>query len=169
MWIVKLHQLSTILCGFFRHLSKSVILSLSKSYICSNEINCISLCNEFGTNVFCSFVERKVKTVNHLSTFAVVGVVNTEIFISFIKLSFYKHTRKSQQFNILFFGNIFLGPHTGQPVWNLLWIWSWIFPCIHKSWPCFYRILKSTNEMTKVAWVSQLLKAYIVQSVFFPL
>ena len=40
----------------------------------------ISLSNEFGVNVIRSFVERKVKTKNRLSTFAVVGVVNTEIY-----------------------------------------------------------------------------------------
>ena len=33
MSIVKLHQLSTMLCGFLKNLSKSIILSLSKSYI----------------------------------------------------------------------------------------------------------------------------------------
>ena len=91
MWIVKLHQLGPTLCGFFRNLPKSVILSLSKSYIWgSSEINCINLFNEFGANVFHSLVERKVKTENRLSTFAVVGVVNTEIFMGFIKLPFYK-------------------------------------------------------------------------------
>ena len=41
---------------------------------------CISLSNEFGTKV----VRRRVKTENYLSTFVVVGVVNTEIFITFI-------------------------------------------------------------------------------------
>ena len=48
-------------------------------------MNCISLSNEFR-----NLVERKIK--NRLSTFAVVGVVNTEIFMSFIKLHFYKQT-----------------------------------------------------------------------------
>ena len=111
MWIVTLHQLSTTLCGFFRNLSKSVISSLSKSYIWGSiEINCISLSNEFGTNVFRSSVERKVKTENRLPTFAVVGVVNTETFMSFIKLPFYKQTGYSQQFNSLFFGDIFWAP-----------------------------------------------------------
>ena len=93
MWIVKLHQLSTTLCGFFRNLYKSVISSRSKSYIWGSiEINYISLSNEFGANVFRSSVERKVKTENRPSTFPVIGVVNTEIFMSFIKLAFYKQT-----------------------------------------------------------------------------
>ena len=52
----------------------------------------IALSNEFGSNVFCRLAEKKVRTENCLSTFAVVGVVNTEIFMSFIKLPFYKHT-----------------------------------------------------------------------------
>ena len=43
-------------------------------------------------NIFRSLAEKKVKTENPLSTFAVVGVVNTEIFMSFIKLPFYRHT-----------------------------------------------------------------------------
>ena len=89
MWVVKLHQLSTMLCGVFRNFSKSVLSSLSKSYIWGSiEINCISLSNEFGANL----AKRKVKTENHLSTFVFVGVVNTEIFMSFIKLPFYKQT-----------------------------------------------------------------------------
>ena len=46
----------------------------------SIEINCISLSNEFGTKV----VRRRVKTENYLSTFVVVGAVNTEIFMTFI-------------------------------------------------------------------------------------
>ena len=85
MWIVKLHQFSTTLCGFFRNFSKSVL----SSYIWGSiEINCISLSNEFGDNVFHSLVKRKVKTENRLPTFSVVGVVNTEIFVSFSKLPF---------------------------------------------------------------------------------
>ena len=42
----------------------------------------------FGVNVFRSLLERRVKTENHLSTLAVGVVVNTEIFMSFIKLYF---------------------------------------------------------------------------------
>ena len=48
----------------------------------------ISLPNEVDTNVFHNLAERRVKIENCLSTFAVVGVVNNEIFISFIKLPF---------------------------------------------------------------------------------
>ena len=66
--------------------------------------------NEFGANVFRSSVERKVKTENRPSTFPVIGVVNTEIFMSFIKLAFYKQTGYSQQFNFLLFGDIFWAP-----------------------------------------------------------
>ena len=51
-------------------------------------IYCISLSKKFGVNVCCSLVERRVKTENCVSAFADVGVVNTEIFISSIKLSF---------------------------------------------------------------------------------
>ena len=47
--------------------------------------------------------------------------------MSFIKLPFYKQTCYCQQFNFLFFGDIFLGAHTSQPVWNLLWIQHWFF------------------------------------------
>ena len=44
--------------------------------------------NEFGANVSRSLVERRVKTENCVSTFAVVRVVNTEIFISSIIFPF---------------------------------------------------------------------------------
>ena len=52
------------------------------------KIYCISLSKKFAVNVFCSLVKRRVKTENCVSAFAVVRVVNTEISISFIKLSF---------------------------------------------------------------------------------
>ena len=52
----------------------------------------ISLSNKFGISVLRSLVKRKVKTKNHLFPFAVVGVVSTEIFMSFIIVLFYKHT-----------------------------------------------------------------------------
>ena len=58
----------------------------------SIEINCISLPNEFSSNVLHRLAKRIVKTENCLSAFAVVGVINTEIFLSFIKLPFCKHT-----------------------------------------------------------------------------
>ena len=114
-----------------RYLSKLVILSLSKSYKWGSiKIYCISLSNEFGAKLFQSLVERRVKTENYLSIFtenylsifAFVGVLNTGIFMSFIKLSFWKQTGYFQQFNFLFFGVIFLGAHTGQEVWNSLCI-----------------------------------------------
>ena len=47
----------------------------------SIEINCISLSDEFGANIFHSLVEEKLR----LSTFSVVRVIKTEIFMSFIK------------------------------------------------------------------------------------
>ena len=76
---------STTLYGFFRDLSKSVILPLSKLYVRGFiETNCISLSNEFGAKVFRSLVGRR----DGLSTFVNVGVVNTEMFMSFIKLPF---------------------------------------------------------------------------------
>ena len=83
-----MHQLSTMLCGFFRNFFKPVLHYIRGSI----EINHISLSNEFGASVFRSLVERKVKTENRLFTFAVVWVVNTEVFMSFIKLPFYKQT-----------------------------------------------------------------------------
>ena len=83
----------------------------------------LKLLHEFDTNVFRSSVDRKVKAENRVSifgtkyskvdSFAVVGVVNTEIFI---KVPFYKQTGQFQQFNVLFFEDTFLGAHTGQPV-----------------------------------------------------
>ena len=89
MWIVKLHQPSATVCVFFRNLSKSVISPLSKLYKWDSiKIYYLSLSNEFGASVFRSLVKRRAKTENCLSTFAVVGVVNTEIFASFINLSF---------------------------------------------------------------------------------
>ena len=42
--------------------------------------------NDFSANVFHSLVKRRVKTEDRFSRFAVVGEINTEIFISFIKL-----------------------------------------------------------------------------------
>ena len=55
-------------------------------------MNLVLCCDGFGANAFHNLVERKVKTENRLSTFAVIKVVNTEIFMSFIKLPFYKHS-----------------------------------------------------------------------------
>ena len=37
-------------------------------------------------------LKEELNIENHLSTFIVVGVVNTEIFMSFFKLPFYKQT-----------------------------------------------------------------------------
>ena len=94
MWWVKFHQISTKLCSFFKHLSKSVISCLSKSSIYGSiNIYCISLSIEFGTKVFRSLVEKRVKAENCLSTFAVEGVTsNGEIFMSFTEFPFYKQT-----------------------------------------------------------------------------
>ena len=82
--------LSTTLCSFFRNLCKSVILPLSKSYKWdSTETNCISLYNEFGAKVFRNLVKRRVNNwKSSFHTLVVVEVVNTEIFMSFIKLRF---------------------------------------------------------------------------------
>ena len=113
MWIVKLHQLSTMLYGFFRNLSKSVISSLSKSYICGSILNnCFSLSNEFGTNLFHSLVERKVKTENHLTTFEVVGVVNTEI-LKWVSLNFLFTNKLVNPNNLTF---CFLGTFFWVPI-----------------------------------------------------
>ena len=98
----------------------------------SIEINCISLSNEFGANVFHSSVERKVKTENHPSIFAVSGVVNTKIFMSFSKLPFYKQTGYSQQFKFLFFGDI---PDNQYEIHSgygcdiyIFWVWEFGIP-----------------------------------------
>ena len=86
-----MHQLSTMLWGFLRNLFSQLFFPCL-DHIFEVPLKLIRLSKEFGTNVFGSLVERKVKTENRLSTFAVVGVVNTENFLSFIKLPFYKQT-----------------------------------------------------------------------------
>ena len=48
--------------------------------------------NEFGAKVLRIQSKEELKTENRLSTVVAVGVVNTEIFMSFIKRSFYKQT-----------------------------------------------------------------------------
>ena len=97
---------------------QSVISSLSKSYIYIwfHWNYCISLSNEFGTNLFCSSVKIKVKAENLLSifgtkyskvdSFAVVGVINTEIFI---KLPFYKQVIPNNLM-FCFLGTLFWAP-----------------------------------------------------------
>ena len=55
-----------------------------------------SLPNEFGTKAFCSLFERRVKTENYFSTFAVEGLINSEIlksikFQSFNFFGFWGH------------------------------------------------------------------------------
>ena len=67
-------------------------------------------------NYFVVSLKEESKIENRLSTLVVVRVVNTEIFMSFIKLPFYKQTCQYQQFNFMFFGDIFLGAHTSQMV-----------------------------------------------------
>lgn len=56
----------------------------------------VSLSNEFGTKAFCSLFETRVKTENSFSTFAVEGIINSEIlksikFQSFNFFSFWGH------------------------------------------------------------------------------
>ena len=82
-----MHQLSTILCGFFRNLSKSVISPLSKSYevlLILIALACLSLAPKY----FIVQSKEELKTENRLSIFAVVEVVNTEILMGFIELPF---------------------------------------------------------------------------------
>ena len=112
-----MHQLSTTLCDFFRNLSKSVISHLSKSHVWrSIEINCISLSNEFTAKAFSSSVEKRVK--HWKSSFNICYCRGG------LHWNFYEfHLTSFFQTNFLFFGDIFWGgAHTGQPVWNSLWI-----------------------------------------------
>ena len=87
-----MHQFSTMLGNFFRNFSKSVISSLYP-YQYEIPLKLIALvCLMSLEPVLRSLVKRKVKTENCISTFPVAGVVNTEIFMSFIKHPFYKQT-----------------------------------------------------------------------------
>ena len=52
---------------------------------------------------FVVYWKEELKTENHLSTFVVVGKVNTEIFKSFIKLLFYKQVNFNK-FTFCFLG-----------------------------------------------------------------
>ena len=61
----------------------------------SNETNCISLSNGFGAR---SLGEVRVKTENLLFTFAVEGVINSEILRSFTELLFSKKNRLISKF-----------------------------------------------------------------------
>ena len=73
----------------------------------SNETNCISLSNGFGAR---SLGEVRVKTENLLFTFAVEGVINSEILRSFTELLFSK--KKQVNFKILI--SRFLGTFFGR-------------------------------------------------------
>ena len=111
-----MHRISTKLCVFFRNLCKSVISPLSKSYISGSiEVNCISLSNEFCAKVFRSLVERKVKNWKSSFRFCCYGGNLT----SFLETNRLMSTIQP----------FVLGAHTGQPVWNSLWIrpcwWHW--------------------------------------------
>ena len=88
-----MHQLSTALCGFFGDLSKSVILTYL-NHIYEGPLKLIALVclMRLTPKYFVVWSKEEIKTENCLSTSVVVGVVNTEIFMSFIKLSFYKQT-----------------------------------------------------------------------------
>ena len=90
---MKLNKVSTLPSSLFRNLYKADILPKSKSYVWGhNEINCISLTNDFGGKAFHNLVKSRVKTENLFSTFAVKGVINSEIFRSFTKLVFQDQT-----------------------------------------------------------------------------
>ena len=107
------------MCVFFRNLSNQLfrpyishifevpltLVSLKLFYW-----SCISLSNGFGSDVFRSLTKRKVKTENLLSTFDVIGVVNTEIFMSFIKLPFYKIQVNPNNLTFCFLGTLFWAP-----------------------------------------------------------
>ena len=129
--IVKLHHLSTKLWVFFRNLCKSVISTLSKSYVSGSiEVNCISLSNEFCAKVFCSLVEGKVKNWKSSFHFCCCGGNLT---------SFSETNRLMSTIQLfVFWGHFFLGAHTSQLVWNSLWIRPW-------SYPIFYIYIKFTK------------------------
>ena len=88
MWIVKLH-INLVLCSVrvLQEFFQISHLSLPASYKWdSTKIYGICMSNDFSANVFHSLVKRRVKTKDRFSRFAVVGEINTEIFISFMKL-----------------------------------------------------------------------------------
>ena len=61
--------------------------AISRSYIRGSfEINCINLSND--AKYFVVFSKEELKNGNRLPTFVVAGVVNTEIFLSFINFFF---------------------------------------------------------------------------------
>ena len=123
MWTAKLDKLSTTLCSFLRNLFKLVILPLFKSYIWkSTEINCTGLSNEFGTKVFHSLIKRRIKTEIIFLYLLLQGLILKFLWV----LSNFSFKNKQLNSNNLTFhfwgGDIFLGAHTGQPVWHSLWI-----------------------------------------------
>ena len=95
----KFVQISYIFCPYLIHINeiplKFIALVCVKSFFC----------------IFCSLVKRRVKTDNCVSIFAVVVVVNTEIFISFIKLPF-----RNKQFNFNNLTFCFLGTFSWAPI-----------------------------------------------------
>ena len=95
----------------------------------------------FGVNVFRSLLERRVKTENHLSTLAVGVVVNTEIFMSFIKLYFQKQTGYFQQLTFFLFV-CFLGHFFGRPYWS-----AGMKFALYKVLAGITEICKSANEV----------------------
>ena len=88
-----LHQLGTILRSFFRNLSKSVISPyINHKYEVPLKLIALFCLMNLAPKYFVVQSKEELKTENRLSTFVAVGVVNTEIFMSFIKRSFYKQT-----------------------------------------------------------------------------
>ena len=77
-----------MLYGFFRNWAKSFISPLSKSHAGPLKLIALICLMSLMPKYFVVQSKEELKTENHLSTFDVVGVVNTRIFRRFIKLDF---------------------------------------------------------------------------------
>ena len=66
MWIIKLDELSTLLCGFFSNLCKSVISPQSKSSIWGpNEIIAFECISILGPKYFVVYPKKFIKTSSY--------------------------------------------------------------------------------------------------------
>ena len=89
----QLSCINLVLCSFFRNLCISVISPhLNYIYEVPLKLNALVSLMSLVPEYFVVQLKEELKTENHLSTFVVVGVVNTEIFMSFVKLPFCKQT-----------------------------------------------------------------------------
>ena len=99
--------------------------------------------SEFGAKAFCSLVESRVKTkeLKPFSTFAVEGVINSNILERVTNFSF---RNKQVNFKILTFCFLmtffFFSAHTSQLIWNSHWIQhcSYKWRCYPLKWKRFF-------------------------------